>query len=444
MTTRPATVDGYVADSLYPSSFHQPFTPPWTDAILRHHGVQPPRRPRAPFTLLDMGCGDGVGLSLLAAAHPEGRFFGLDALPGHIERGEAHARAVGLSNLTLTCAPFKEALALEGGQADYIACQGVLAWVSPENRAALLDLSAHLLRPGGVLTIGYNCFPGWSPIAGFQRAVRAMASGRDGGPTERFEAALAGLRESGAMGKAIWDWFDPLVPKLSRDYFAHEYLNEHWQPLWADEAIAACAARDLHLAGEARPWRLRPDFALQKAWRAALDSIAEIGARETAMDVMTHNWFRTDIYVKGLPTRLGNAERDVARLEGWWAAPGASDTATYETRTAAGTIRFDNEAARAIMALLDSGPAPLSRVEGLEPADLLNTIDALFMAGLVCPVDPPADVPLAGAINQTIRRMDADGMAMNGLVGRYGAIGIDRGQLATLDSHAQTRLGLGD
>ncbi len=444
MTGRPATVDGYVADSLYPSSFHQMFTPPWTDALLLHGGIAPPRGPRTAFTLIDLGCGDGVGLSLLAAAHPEARLVGLDALPGHIARGEDHARHVGLSNIRLTCATFQNALDMEGGRADYVACQGVLAWVSPENRAAVLRLAAHLLKPGGVLTIGYNCFPGWGQIAGFQRAVRALAAGRPGSPAERFEAAVATLRESGAIDKAIWDWFDPLIPKLPRDYFAHEYLNEHWQPLWADDAIGAAAQHDLHLVGEARPWRLRPDFALQKAWRTALDSIADIGARETAKDVMTHNWFRTDVYVKRPPRRLSNTEQTEARMAGWWASFIAADTASFEARTAAGTIRFGNEAARAIMARLESGPAPLMSVEGLAAADLLNTVDALFMAGLVCPVDPPSEVPLAKAMNQAICRMDAEGMAMNGLVGRHGAVGVDRGQIATLDAAQTLRLGLVD
>ncbi len=444
MTARPATVDGYVADSLYPSSFHQMFTPPWTDAILLHAGVAPPRVQGRGFTLIDLGCGDGVGLSLLAAAHPEALFIGLDALPGHIARGEDHARRVGLSNIRLTCATFQNALDMASGQADYIACQGVLAWVSPENRAALLRLAAHLLKPGGVLTIGYNCFPGWGQIAGFQRAVRALAAGRSGSPSERFEAAVATLRESGALDKAIWDWFDPLIPKLPPDYFAHEYLNEHWQPLWAEEAIAACAQHDLHLVGEARPWRLRPDFALQKAWRAALDPIVEISARETAKDVMTHNWFRTDVYVKGAPRRLSNADQSAARMAGWWASFTAAETASFEARTAAGTIRFANEAARAIMARLDAGPAPLTCVEGIAAADLLNTIDALFMAGQVCPVEPPGSVPLAPALNQAIRQMDAQGSVMNGLVGRHGAVGIDRGKIQALDAATKIRLGLAD
>src|SRR5688500_7907169 len=81
------TIDGYVADALYPSTFHPAFAPAWLDAILTWKRVRPPRRPRGPFTLVDLGCGDGAGLILLAAAHPEGRFLGVDGMAEHVARG---------------------------------------------------------------------------------------------------------------------------------------------------------------------------------------------------------------------------------------------------------------------------------------------------------------------------------------------------------------------
>ena len=45
------SIDGYVGDSLYPSSFHPNFAPPNVDAMLVHAGIASPRRigPRAPL-----------------------------------------------------------------------------------------------------------------------------------------------------------------------------------------------------------------------------------------------------------------------------------------------------------------------------------------------------------------------------------------------------------
>ena len=73
-----ARIDGYFAETVYPSLFHPAFAPPWSDAVLRQQGVEPPRGGRAPFRMADLGCGDGMGLIMLAAAYPEAQFTGID------------------------------------------------------------------------------------------------------------------------------------------------------------------------------------------------------------------------------------------------------------------------------------------------------------------------------------------------------------------------------
>ena len=56
------SIDGYVGDSLYPSSFHASFAPPNVDAMLAHVGIAAPRGhgTRSPFTMVDIGCGDAI------------------------------------------------------------------------------------------------------------------------------------------------------------------------------------------------------------------------------------------------------------------------------------------------------------------------------------------------------------------------------------------------
>jgi SAM-dependent methyltransferase len=434
-----STIDGYVADSLYPSSFHPQFAPTQTSAMLVHAGVRPPCEARAPFAFVDLGCGDGLGMLALAAAHPEGRFLGLDAMPEHVARGSKIATELGLANAELQCATFQLALdSVEPASADYVACQGVLAWVSPENQKAVMALAARLLKPGGALTIGYNSFPGWGQIAPFQRTVRAVAQAKRGSPTKRFNAAISSLRKAKAIDPAIWSWFDPLWERLPHDYFAHEYLNAHWQPLWADEAMALAGAHGLALVADATPWRLREDFALRKAWRETLAGIADPLARETARDVLTNSWFRTDIYVKGPPIALGPRKQRAALMEQVWRSTCPANAAVFEASTPAGTIRFANDAARAIMAQLDQGPAPLGSVASIRADDLLNTIDALFMAGLVIPVAPTIRTSTAQAFNQWV----ASQPDLNMLAGRNGAIRIERGEAKAIKAKALKRAGL--
>ncbi len=436
-------LDGYVADSLYPSSFHAAFAPPNIDAILTHGGIASPRgaAPRGPFTMVDIGSGDGIGLILNAAAHPEGHFIGIDGNPAHIELGASIAAAGGLPNIRFEHAYFDAARgALPAATADYVQCQGVLAWVSEANRGHVLDLAGHLLKPGGVLAIGYNCLPGWTPIMAFQQMVRALAADRRGTPVERFEGALAALRAADVFGREHWEWIDGLRARYPADYFAHEYLNENWCPLWAGDVVTAAAARALACAGQARPYRLRPDLALKAAWRRSLDAIESAAARETATDLFTGNWFRTDPYVKGAVRRLTAKTRDEARMPGWWAATKPAGEARFEARTAAGTMGFDNAAAHAILATLADGPQPLSVVQGLGSADLLNAIDALFMAGEVIAVDPPASVPHASAVNAAIQAAGV-GATVNGAITRHGAIERVRGSPSTPTDEQSRRLG---
>ncbi len=435
------TIDGYVADSLYPSAFHATFSAPWTDAVLRHRSIATPRRAREPFAFVDLGCGDGVGLVISAVAHPEARFIGIDASQAHIDRGQRLIDELGVSNIVLSCATFQQALAeLEACQADYLIAQGVMAWVSADNRAALIELAAHLLRPGGALTIGYNCNPGWLRIAPLQRLLAALGTAADGAPADRFDAAWAAVRQSGAIEADVITWIDDKIGTLPRDYMAHEYLNQHWQPLWAADVLRQLRGHGFQFVGDARAWRLRDDFALKAKWRTLLAAIDDQASRQSALDVITQNWFRTDVFVKA--PAVADDQQTAERLAGFWASTTAAADASYQATTQAGTIRFDNAAARAIMAQLENGPGRLSAVTGIGAADVLNAADALFVADLIVPVDPPAAVPFARQANALARASKTPDFSVNALVGSHGALQIRRDRNDAIDAKFCARMGI--
>ena len=427
-----ASIDGYVAGSDYPSAFHPRFQPSWIDAVLRLRGMQPPRSPRGPFTLVDLGCGDGIGLIASAVAHPEARFLGIDAMPSHIARGEALIARLGLRNVELVCADFQRSASLALPNADYVTAQGVLAWVSAANRNALLDLAARLLRPGGVFAVGYNALPGWQRVAPFQHLVRLLARTQPGTPGERFEAAVAQAKASGALGPEIFTWLEQLRERMPADYFAHEYLDEHWAPCWADEVIHALQARGCTFASEASTLRLRDDLTLKSAWRSALAGMQDVAAREVAADLLVDRWYRVDLYLRdGAVSPAPVVAHDTAehreanvraRLQDWWRARAVPEHARWAIDTPAGRVNFDNRAARAILDTLQAGPARLADVPGLRAPDLLNAIDALWLADLVQPAEPPADVPHAAALETALADGAAGGVAtMSVVVSRHGA-----------------------
>ncbi|HTM78738.1 MAG TPA: methyltransferase regulatory domain-containing protein [Devosia sp.] len=262
-------------------------------------------------------------------------------------------------------------------------------------------------------------------MAPFQALVRATALGQPGNSTERFVAAAEQLRTSGAIGDAIWEWLDDLRENLPLNYFAHEYLNAHWQPCWSGDVISNLAERGLAYVGQAGTNRLRDDLCLTTQWREALAEFSTVPAREIAADLFTQSWFRRDLYLK-LPGYGFDAKELIeSRMASWWTSTAGADRDLAMTgETPAGEIGYDNEAARSILPVLAEGPSPLSTIAAaanLSPPDVLNSIDALWIAGRVTPIDPPSKASRAGPTNDWLAEA---GIAVNGFATEYGALAV--------------------
>jgi ubiquinone/menaquinone biosynthesis C-methylase UbiE len=96
--------------------------------------------------VLDVGCGQGVGMNLLARTFPNSRFTGHDFSEAGIARARAEAEANGTSNVTFEV---KDAAKLDATQAyDLITTfDAIHDQVHPER---VLSNIARALRPGGV------------------------------------------------------------------------------------------------------------------------------------------------------------------------------------------------------------------------------------------------------------------------------------------------------
>lgn len=451
-----ADINGYVGDSLYPSVFHTAFSPAWIDTLRLREGIAPPRRSTADsrFTLMDIGCGDALGLIIHAATHPESRFIGIDAMPAHIERGRTIAAELGIGNVELRLATFEEALRHPSAGADYIAAQGVLSWVSPCIRRDLLALTAHNLRDGGVAAIGYNCMPGWRDLRSFQKLLYLISKSKPGSPTDRYDLAydhLRSLSEGGmaSLGDRHFEWIDKLREQLPREYFPHEYLSAFWEPLWAADVIGDAEAQGLRFLRSNMSNRLREDFILKSAQREALATLETVPLREVATDLYINCQFRIDLYIKESVERIGEAADGTSPLSSYWLLRKPAGEVEYSLKTPAGTLRFDNLAARAIVDRLDHGPAALSEIaeanNDFTHADLLNVSDALFMAGVIVPVDPPDGTIETARINDWLAGQSGSTPTINALVTPYGPVdtGAVEARAILGDSVWARRLGLG-
>ena len=98
-------------------------------ALAQLYGLASP--PPSKCTMLELGCGDGGNLIPLAEAYPESSFVGIDLSKDAIDKGQAEARELGLSNITLMCGDLASKQ-IEPDAYDFVACHGVYSWVAPD------------------------------------------------------------------------------------------------------------------------------------------------------------------------------------------------------------------------------------------------------------------------------------------------------------------------
>ena len=171
--------DGYVDDIPYTHGYHAAMNPRVMQWTLAQAGYRPPEVRSA----CELGFGQGVSLAIHGSVGAVA-WQGTDFNPDHAHNARA---------LCEGCEPrpriyaesFAEYFARRDLPAfDFIALHAVWSWVSPENRARLVEFIRQRLRPGGALYLSYNCLPGWQPMLALREQLveRAAAAQREGLP----------------------------------------------------------------------------------------------------------------------------------------------------------------------------------------------------------------------------------------------------------------------
>ena len=152
--------------------------------------INPP--PLEECRVLELGCGDAGNLVPMALAIPGGRFHGIDAAEGAIDRGRALVEALGLTNVTLAVGEIEE-LELPSESFDYVIAHGVYSWVGARVRDRLLELCRSVLSESGIAYVSYNVLPG-GRLSGALREMLVFHTAAIEDPEARIEQARALLR----------------------------------------------------------------------------------------------------------------------------------------------------------------------------------------------------------------------------------------------------------
>jgi SAM-dependent methyltransferase len=397
---------GYPSDVPYLRTFIRELAPAWLDHVALIQGWAPPDR-RGGFSWCDLGCGQGVSASVLAASHPGGDFHGIDMMPEHVGAARRFAADAGIGNVSFHEADFSAAAALKLPQFDYIVAHGVYSWVDPEAQDSLRRFIDRRLKKGGFVYLSYNALPGRAADLPFQRLVRGLGQSASGNSISRVGTALEHLDRLLAL-KAPALVASPLAmvrkkhPKhFSLAYLAHELLGMHWSPLAVTEVRAAMAQIGLQPVGSATLIENYDRFVLGKAARETLAAIADPDARELARDFLIDQFFRRDLFVRQ-GRRLSNRTQRLRLCASCFSLAWPSNKIRFVLGTPAGRLHFDKPVARRIVAALADGPSKLADIaaRGQDDGDVLADALLLAAAGALVPVEakPVSTAPLERAI----------------------------------------------
>lgn len=314
--------DGYVSDIQYTSGFYRELSPGFLSTVLNLQGYRAPD-PAAPFTYCELGCGQGYGTGILAAAYPHGSFWGIDFNPAQIANARRLASKGGLTNIEFIEDSFEELS--KGSQPqmpkfDYIGLHGIYSWISPENRGFIIDFIARNLKPGGVVYNSYNCLPGWAPVGPLQRLLREHAKLNPGRSDQQMETGMLfvnKLREAGAgyftVNASLSSRLD-LMKTANRNYLAHEYLNESWYPLFHADVAQELDRAKLSFAASASILENVEMFSVPEPVRKILADVTSPIMYQTIKDYTINQTFRKDIYVRGA-NKMGRLEHEAVLRE---------------------------------------------------------------------------------------------------------------------------------
>lgn len=404
---------GYVSDIGYTAGFYRETASSHMAFAALSIGRSPGRALK-PKRYLEIGFGQGFGLTLLAAANPDCVFEGYDFNPEHVAHARRLIEDAELTNVTVSESSFEEAAAEAGANdVDVIAIHGIFSWVSRAAQDAIVAITRQRLQPDGLLYVSYNCMPGWAPLAPI-RQFMLQVKRRNAGASQR-QLALAldligQLKTAGALyfqaNPSAAQHLDHMVG-LDRVYLAHEYLDEQWDLFQFSEVVERFGPAKLGFVASATLPENLDNYAVPPAMAALVADTPDPILRETMRDYASNKRFRRDIFARG-GTALSEAEqrRQLAGLRFALTLP--RGRVTYKFAGPLMELNAKPEFYDPLLARLAAGIATFEELLALPPfaggklASLLDCLVLLVHSGQVLPLVAPADPEPARRFNRTI------------------------------------------
>ncbi len=409
--------DGYITDIPYTAGFFRELAPSYLHLLTLLMGVRPVPVGQREFSYCELGCGQGLGTLIAAAANPHGHFVGVDFNPAQIAKANDLAERAGLDNVSFheeSFAALAQKGEADGSKFDMVVLHGIYSWISADNQRHIVDIIRSRLKPGGLVYVSYNCMPGWGAFAPVQRLMREFASRRPGRSDQNVLAALAFVNELGAKGARYMKANEPVTRNLARmadkdrTYLAHEYLNEHWEALYHIDVARQMAEARLEYIGSATVSDNVLALTAPPEIAAMLPS-GDPALAETIKDFAVNRQFRRDLYVRG-PVRLTGQQfvHELGAVR--FALTIAPERATLTLTTSAGELKSNAPLVGPLLERLKEGSASFAELAALPPVSgmpawqVAQALSLLVESGQIHPLleSGEAEPQAAQALNATL------------------------------------------
>jgi SAM-dependent methyltransferase len=434
---------GYVADIGYTADFYREMAPNHLAFAMLAIGRSPglafgPRR------YLELGCGQGFGLALLAAANPDIAFEGCDFNPEHVAHARRLIEGAHLANLSVSEISFEEAAARGGANdLDVVALHGILSWVSAAAQDAIVEILRQRVLPDGIVYASYNCMPGWAPILPI-RQFMLQVKRRHATSSDRQVAIALDLLTKLKDAHAHYFEGNPAAGaqlqrmlQQNRAYLAHEFLHEHWDIFPFADLAARLGGAKLNYVASASLAENLDHYAVPAALAPLVAESGDPIMRETLRDYASNKRFRRDIFARGMAMMTAvEHRRMLSGVRFALAVPRDKVVLTFDGPLMKMTGRANLYAP--ILDALAGRIAEFDEIAAVFPitaenrvAMLLDCLSLLVQSGQVLPIiGTPGDAEPAKRFNRMVVEHSRQGRFYFSLASPVARTGIQVGEFA--------------
>ena len=409
---------GYYADTSYTYGFYRELAPNWMDWVALLKKTEPPATSNR---YLELGCGQGLGLCVLAAANPHIQFIGVDFNPEQIAHARSLVRRTGMNNIEFHEADF---LNLAGKDrpfdpCDYIVAHGILTWVNKEVRSAIYQIVDKTLTPGGLSYFSYNALPGWLGTHPVQHLMNQLGQ-RTGINSSTFNTALTALETLQKAGASVFKVQPGLGVRLdhlkkisladNQNYLFHEYFNASWTLFYFTQIAQEAAEGKLQFVGSAtlpENYDTLPDDLCK-----ALDTAPDPTMRELYKDLAVNQAFRRDVFARGIAPSWSGEQQSLLsqRMVTLVQAP---DDISLKFSTGVGEVTGRPELYNPLIKEISKGPVSVANLNNALPnmgiGALIQSLSLLAHGDSLRFFQPDADMRAAVHFNRILAELVSRG-----------------------------------